>query len=68
MIFDSELAVLDGTEAKALNRAVRRNSNSLPSDFVFELAQNEDLFILINQSQLKLRCSKIKMLFYNSLQ
>lgn len=41
VMFDVDLAVLYGVETKALNRAVRRNLNRFPSDFMFQLTPEE---------------------------
>ncbi len=41
VILDSDLARLYGGETKALNRAVRRNAEKFPSDFMFQLTGEE---------------------------
>jgi hypothetical protein len=41
VILDSDLARLYGVETKALNRAVKRNADRFPSDFVFQLTRAE---------------------------
>ena len=41
VILDSDLARLYGVETKALNRAVRRNAEKFPSDFMFQLTGEE---------------------------
>lgn len=41
IILDSELARLYGVETKALNRAVQRNLDRFPGDFLFQLARAE---------------------------
>jgi hypothetical protein len=41
VILDADLAVLYGVETKALNRAVARNRGRLPSDFAFQLTDDE---------------------------
>jgi hypothetical protein len=41
VILDSDLARLYGVETKALNRAVKRNADRFPSDFVFQLTREE---------------------------
>jgi hypothetical protein len=41
VILDSDLARLYGVPTKALNQAIKRNSERFPSDFAFELSQNE---------------------------
>lgn len=40
-MMDSDLAELYGVETKALKRAVRRNLNRFPSDFMFEMSEEE---------------------------
>ena len=41
VMLDMDLAELYGVETKQLKRAVRRNVGRFPSDFMFELSQNE---------------------------
>ena len=41
VMLDSDLASIYGVEAKALNRAVKRNRNRFPKDFVFQLTRQE---------------------------
>lgn len=41
VMMDSHLADLYGVETKALTRAVRRNSERFPSDFMFQLTKEE---------------------------
>jgi len=41
VMFDADLAVLYGVEARALNQAVKRNPKRFPSDFMFQLTQKE---------------------------
>ena len=41
IMLDSDLAALYGVETKALKRAVRRNINRFPEDFMFELSIEE---------------------------
>ena len=40
-MLDEDLAVLYGVETKALNRAVRRNRDRFPADFMFPLTSDE---------------------------
>ena len=42
VILDSDLAKLYGVETKNLNKAVRRNSNRFPKDFLFQLTEIEE--------------------------
>ncbi|MCX5792391.1 MAG: ORF6N domain-containing protein [Elusimicrobia bacterium] len=41
VMLDRDLAVLYGVETKALNRAVRRNKDRFPGDFMFKLNKSE---------------------------
>lgn len=41
VLFDRDLAVLYGVETKALNRAVKRNIERFPGDFMFQLSKEE---------------------------
>ena len=41
VILDSDLAAIYGVETKALNRAVKRNHDRFPKDFVFQLTSRE---------------------------
>lgn len=41
VIFDSDLAELYGVETKVLNRAVKRNADRFPNDFIFQLTPEE---------------------------
>ena len=41
VMLDSDLATIYGVEAKALNRAVKRNRDRFPKDFVFQLTRQE---------------------------
>lgn len=43
VMLDRDLAVLYGTETKALNRAVKRNFERFPEDFMFQLTKEEFL-------------------------
>ncbi len=40
-MLDKDLADLYGTETKFIKRAVKRNLNRFPSDFMFELSKEE---------------------------
>jgi hypothetical protein len=40
-MLDEDLAVLYGVETRILTRAVRRNSDRFPSDFMFQLSDQE---------------------------
>jgi hypothetical protein len=41
LMLDSDLASIYGVETKALNRAVKRNRDRFPKDFVFQLSEDE---------------------------
>jgi hypothetical protein len=41
VLLDTDLAVLYGVETKALNRAVKRNVDRFPGDFMFKLTEEE---------------------------
>jgi phage regulator Rha-like protein len=41
VMLDSDLAAIYGVETKALNRAVKRNPERFPKDFVFQLTRQE---------------------------
>ncbi len=41
VILDADLARIYGVETKALDRAVRRNANKFPADFIFHLTSTE---------------------------
>jgi len=42
VILDADLATLYGVETKQLNRAVKRNLDRFPDDFMFQLTPEED--------------------------
>jgi hypothetical protein len=41
VMLDRDLAVLYGVETKMLNRAVKRNPDRFPEDFMFQLSKEE---------------------------
>ena len=45
VMFDSDLAELYGVETKQLNRAVKRNLERFPADFMFQLTEDEIVFL-----------------------
>lgn len=49
VILDSDIAELYGVETKVLNQAVKRNIERFPSDFMFQLSE-EEMEILRSQS------------------
>ena len=50
VLLDSDLAVLYEVETKALNRAVKRNTDRFPGDFMFRLTKEEFLRCQIGTS------------------
>ena len=50
VIIDADLAEIYGVTTKVLNQAVRRNIDRFPSDFMFELTNEESL-----------RCQKVTL-------
>lgn len=56
VMLDSDLAELYGVETKALNQAVKRNSDRFPADFMFQLSTEEARMIM--RSQIVTSCSK----------
>ena len=66
VMLDMDLAELYGVETKQLKRAVRRNSDRFPEDFMFEL-DKEELEILrsqigtsswVNNTEISLFCTQ----------
>lgn len=45
VLLDSDLAFLYGVTTRALNQAVRRNIERFPEDFMFQLSENEWVFL-----------------------
>jgi len=45
VMLDSDLAGLYGVETKQLNRAVKRNLDRFPADFMFQLTEDETIFL-----------------------
>ncbi|GHU20755.1 DNA-binding protein [Betaproteobacteria bacterium] len=59
VMIDADLAELYGVPTKALNQAVKRNSERFPSDFMFQLTIEEKLEVVTNCDHLvKLKFSK----------
>ena len=59
VILDADLARLYGVETRALNQAVKRNTNRFPEDFLFQLNQAEKTEVITNCDHLHgLRFSK----------
>jgi len=57
VMLDSDLAEMYGVVTKTLNRAVRRNRERFPSDFMFELRVKEIALLRYSQSK-ESRCSR----------
>jgi hypothetical protein len=45
VMLDTELAKLYGVAVKALNQAVKRNSERFPGDFMFQLSRQEEAIL-----------------------
>src|ERR1022692_2408453 len=52
VILDSDLATLYGVETRILNQQVKRNINRFPSDFLFQLTQEEAETAFRSRSQI----------------
>lgn len=48
VIIDADLAEVYGVTTKALNKAVRRNADRFPSDFMFRLTKKEKQEVVTN--------------------
>ena len=59
VMLDFDLAELYGTETRLLKRAVRRNMERFPDDFMFELTNEEANCLLSSR-----RCVKILTFFF----
>jgi len=53
VMIDADIAELYGVETKALNQQVKRNLSRFPSDFMFELTQDEKNKVVTNCDHLK---------------
>jgi len=53
VLLDSDLALLYGVETRVLNQAVKRNADRFPSDFMFQL--NDEEMEQLSQSAIPLR-------------
>src|SRR5687767_27893 len=53
IILDADLARVYGVSTKALNQAVKRNSNRFPRDFMFKLSAAEKDEVVTNCDHLK---------------
>jgi ORF6N domain len=45
VMLDNDLAIIYGVETKMLNRAVKRNLDRFPMDFMFQLTDEETKFL-----------------------
>lgn len=61
VMLDFDLAELYGTETRLLKRAVRRNMERFPDDFMFELTNEEANCLLSSR-----RCVKMRTFFFLS--
>jgi len=48
VLIDADLAAIYGVETRALNQAVKRNSERFPKDFIFQLNAGEKLEVITN--------------------
>lgn len=53
VMLDSDLASIYGVQTKALNRAVKRNRDRFPKDFVFQLTAHETALLRCQSGTLK---------------
>jgi chromosome condensin MukBEF ATPase and DNA-binding subunit MukB len=53
VILDTDLAMLYGIKTKALNQAVKRNSERFPEDFIFQLSDEEKIELVTNCDRFK---------------
>jgi hypothetical protein len=53
VMLDADLADLYGVRTKALNQAVKRNTNRFPDDFMFQLTAEEKKEVVTNCDHLK---------------
>jgi hypothetical protein len=48
VLIDADLATIYGVKTRALNQAVKRNSERFPKDFIFQLSAKEKLEVITN--------------------
>jgi hypothetical protein len=53
VLIDADLAAIYGVETRALNQAVKRNSERFPKDFIFQLNADEKLKVITNCDHLE---------------
>lgn len=59
VLLDADLAAIYGVPTKALNQAVKRNSDRFPADFMFRISKDEKVEVVTNCDHLsRLRFSK----------
>ena len=63
-MLDRDLAVLYGVETRVLNQAVKRNLKRFPSDFMFQLNQEESAELSRSQIVILKKGQNIKYLPY----
>ncbi|PYT28626.1 MAG: DNA-binding protein, partial [Acidobacteria bacterium] len=51
VMLDRDLADLYGVETRVLNQAVKRNSDSCPEDFMFQLSMEEARAVYLSRPQ-----------------
>ncbi len=66
VMLDAHLAELYEVETKQLKQAVRRNSERFPSDFIFEIS-NEERNLLIDSTRSQFVTSYSKSITYTSI-
>jgi hypothetical protein len=65
IIIDADLAEAYGVTTKALNQAIRRNSDRFPSDFMFRLTKEEKAEVVTNCDHLqRLKFSPVNPLVF----
>ena len=52
VMLDADLAIIYGVKTKRLNEQVRRNSDRIPKDFLFQLAEEEKNEVVANCNHL----------------
>ena len=60
VMLDADLALVFGTTTKRLNQQMKRNINRFPSDFLFQLTEEEKAWVVTN-------CDHLKQLRFSSI-
>ena len=71
MLLDSDLADLYGVETRSLIQAVKRNVERFPSDFMFQLTQEEFSFLrsqIVRETCLRLKTIRDVMIQLNLME